>query len=579
MNHSEMLSTILSDGHIKSVFQPIVSLEDGSVFGYEALSRISLSSCSINIEELFNIASQNKKLWELEKLCRIRALENSFTKPVNSKLFINVDANVMNDPELKSGFTCQKLREYHIDPQDIIIEVTEKSAVKGLATFMASIEHYRSQKYKIAIDDYGSGYSGLNRVCTFSPEFLKIDMELVQGIDKDSIKKSAVSATIGFCKESGIKVIAEGIETEGELKTLIRLGADYGQGYYLARPAPKFEKPAQTIQWEIIEAHQSTMETFMPSVLGRVATISCPQCTFHLSTPSLTIYDLMRNNPTITEFFVIDDQNCVCGILPRSYILEKFGGEFGYNLSKRLTVGKIMRQEYLAMETSMSIEKVASIAMEREVSQIYDAIAVTEKGKYVGTVSVKDLLLTAIQMKVRRATDANPLTGLPGNALIQEMIQTTYLRKDPWAIIYLDLDNFKAYNDAYCFSSGDLMIKSVSYAMQECCTKYDFIGHIGGDDFVIVSSSYYHVEALCHAICKTFRHKIKELYTSEDWNRGYIISTNRDGFNQRFPIVTLSVAVITNRSTQPNTVEELSKIIADTKKKCKQKEGDSIIII
>lgn len=287
---------------------------------------------------------------------------------------------------------------------------------------------------------------------------------------------------------------------------------------------------------------------------------------------------MMRNDPTITEFFVVDDQNRVCGILPRSYILEKYGGQFGYNLSKKLTVEKIMRNDFLGMETYMPIEEVASIAMQREALQIYDAIAVTAQGKYVGTVSVKDLLMTAVQIQVKRATDANPLTGLPGNTMIQEMIGNTFLSKKPWAIIYLDLDNFKAYNDAYGFTEGDLMLKEVASAMQACCDQTDFLGHIGGDDFVIISSSS-HVEAICKNICQTFRQAIKDLYTSEDWERGYIVSKNRNGFTQNFSIATLSIAVITNQLMQPSTLEELSRIIADTKKACKQHEGDAIVIV
>ena len=446
-------------------------------------------------------------------------------------------------------------------------------------TFMASIDHYRAQQYKIAIDDYGSGYSSLNRVCAFSPEFLKLDRQLVHNIDKDALKKSAVSATIGFCKESGIKVIAEGIETAEELETLIHLGADYGQGYYLAYPTPDFLDIEEERKAEVTGCYQNRHQPFVPCIFGRVSSISQLKPTYHISEPSLTAYMMMKNNPQITEFFVVDDQNCVCGILPRSYILEKFGGEFGYNLSKRLPVERIMRTDFLAMETYMSIEEVASIAMQRKLDQIYDAISVTEQGKYVGTVSVKDLLLTAVQMQVRRATDSNPLTGLPGNTMIQERIEAAFREEIHWAIIYLDLDNFKAYNDAYGFSSGDLMIKAVSESIKHCSTKRDFIGHIGGDDFVIVSSCYQHVEDLCQRICQSFREKIKHLYSAEDWSRGYIRSLDRNGFKNCFPIATLSIAVVTNRDAQPDSLEELSKKIAETKKLCKQQVGDFIKVV
>lgn len=163
-------------------------------------------------------------------------------------------------------------------------------------------------------------------------------------------------------------------------------------------------------------------------------------------------------------------------------------------------------------------------------------------------------MLTAVQMQVRRATDSNPLTGLLGNAMIQERIEAAFREEVHWAIIYLDLDNFRAYNDAYGFSSGDLMIKAVSESIKNCSTKRDFIGHIGGDDVVIVSSCYQHVEDLCHGICKSFREKIKHLYSEEDWNLGYIHSLDRNGFKKCFPIATLSIAVVTNRDSQPESL-------------------------
>jgi diguanylate cyclase (GGDEF)-like protein len=141
------------------------------------------------------------------------------------------------------------------------------------------------------------------------------------------------------------------------------------------------------------------------------------------------------------------------------------------------------------------------------------------------------------------------------------------------------LDYFKAYNDAYGFTSGDLRIKALSNAMQECSERQDFIGHIGGDDFVLIRNDYDKLYELCQRIGETFRKHINPLYSREDWERGYILSNNRNGFQQNFPIVTISIAVVSNRSQRPSTMEELSKIIAETKKKAKQIEGNSIIIV
>ncbi|MPM94737.1 hypothetical protein SDC9_141885 [bioreactor metagenome] len=158
---------------------------------------------------------------------------------------------------------------------------------------------------------------------------------------------------------------------------------------------------------------------------------------------------------------------------------------------------------------------------------------------------------------------------------MQSIIFDTIKATEPFSVIYLDLDNFKAYNDAYGFSNGDLMITAVSKAMKENCDEKDFLGHIGGDDFVIIAKRT-NVISLCQEIIKSFESFIKPLYLKEDWERGYIVSKNRNGFVENFPITTLSIAVITNENGDYQSVEQLSKTIAITKKKCKLKIGNVI---
>ncbi|MDD3569613.1 MAG: GGDEF domain-containing protein [Lachnospiraceae bacterium] len=223
----------------------------------------------------------------------------------------------------------------------------------------------------------------------------------------------------------------------------------------------------------------------------------------------------------------------------------------------------------------MPIDAVANIAMKRNVSRIYDSIVVTKNNKFLGIVTVMDLLIASINVRVKRASEASPLTGLPGNWAVQSIIFDTIKATEPFSVIYLDLDNFKAYNDAYGFSNGDLMITAVSKAMKANCDENDFLGHIGGDDFVIIAKRT-NVISLCEEIIKSFESLIRPLYLIEDWERGYIVSKNRNGFVENFPITTLSIAVITNKDGDYQSVEQLSKTIALTKKKCKLKSGNAI---
>jgi diguanylate cyclase (GGDEF)-like protein len=578
MEKDTILTEILRQECINTVFQPVVSLENGSVFGYEALSRIVMPACKINIEALFQMAHQQDRLWDLEKLCRIKALKSAAKQPLHSMLFLNVDANIFHDPKFHAGFTVERLNEYGIAADSVIIEITEHNAADDLKGFTSSVHHYQDQRFKIAIDDFGSAYSGLNRVCSLSPEFLKIDMNLIRDIDKDALKRSAVAATVDFCRQSGIKVIAEGIQTAEELRVLIRLGVDFGQGYYLCHPDPEFKEIAFERKLQIKEFFNQTKLLYRPSIFSRIADLGTVKKTTRINEPTFGLFESMRKDSELSEFFVVDEKDHVCGILTRRYVFERYGGQYGYNLSKRLQVKTMMLTEYLAVDEKISIDKVAELAMRRSADRVYDSIAITRNGKYLCTVTVKDLLLTSIQLQVQRAIDANPLTGLPGNHEIQRVIGATFQKSTPWAIIYLDLDNFKAYNDAYGFSNGDAMLKAVADVMRQCSKEDDFLGHIGGDDFVIVTDTH-DVIPFCRKIAVSFHQAIQAIYSPYDWEQGFIISKNRNGFTQNYNIVSLSIAVVTNQRETPKTIEELSERIAQTKKKCKQQVGDTIIVV
>lgn len=244
---------ILEKKRIKPVFQPIVSLTDGKIIGYEALSRIVEPQEIKSSEELFNLACLYGKIWELEQLCRSRILEKYHdvcSENKGGKLFLNVNPMVIHDKEFRIGFTSQCLKQYNLNMNDIVFEVTERSAVEDMRGFKDTIRHYKSQGYEIAIDDVGACYSGLNLICDIVPHYIKLDMALIHDIHKEPIKYAMVKSMVEFANLTNIRLIAEGIECKEELKTLIKLGVHSGQGYFLRKPNEEFgeiEKKAMEI--------------------------------------------------------------------------------------------------------------------------------------------------------------------------------------------------------------------------------------------------------------------------------------------------------------------------------------------
>lgn len=193
-------------------------------------------------------------------------------------------------------------------------------------------------------------------------------------------------------------------------------------------------------------------------------------------------------------------------------------------------------------------------------------------------------LLARIKGHLRRASQRsvrNPLTDLPGNVLITEEVKYRIRRGDPFAFLYFDLDNFKAFNDTYGPARGDRVIRLVAEVLIEASQSHghpsDFIGHIGGDDFAVLTIPDV-VDALCRTVIATFDERVRQLYDPEDLKRGYLQGVDRQGFARRFPIITISIGGVTTEQRRFHDYDEVSRVAADMKQYAKQQAGSTYAI-
>lgn len=181
--------------------------------------------------------------------------------------------------------------------------------------------------------------------------------------------------------------------------------------------------------------------------------------------------------------------------------------------------------------------------------------------------------------RIDRNRNANPLTGLPGNLEIMRELDYRIEKKLPFAAIYADLDNFKAYNDAYGFMKGDVAIKLTADILRDAAAIGDcesFMGHIGGDDFIVIVNPAC-AESVCNEILKRFDQRIRGLYAENDLERGHIVTYNRQGAETLFPIMTISLAVVTNENRSYLSHLEVSDTAAELKKKAKSLNGSAYV--
>ncbi len=227
----EDLSRIIHGAGIRSVFHPILRLADGFVLGHEALSRVFLPNSFDSVEGLFAYAESTDLIVAFERVCRATAIRSALTRTHPGLLFLNASARAVLDPEWFSGETAAQLRAAGLRPQDVVVEITERMAVGRHDGFEQALRSLKERGYRVAVDDMGAGHASLQTLASIEPDFLKFDTSLVRDIDKSSIKRSLLESLRMLADKIHARVIAEGVEREGERATLLALGIEYGQGF------------------------------------------------------------------------------------------------------------------------------------------------------------------------------------------------------------------------------------------------------------------------------------------------------------------------------------------------------------
>ncbi|HMI54612.1 MAG TPA: EAL domain-containing protein, partial [Gemmatimonadaceae bacterium] len=198
-------------------------------------------------EVMFEIAAQSDLVWDLSRLCRTRAIEGMGKLLKDGELlFMNVDPHDFSDPLFGT--------ENVAHPERVVLEITERTAIKDYPKFRERLKVLREKGYRFAVDDAGSGYAGLGSIANLEPDFIKLDMSLINCIDQNFIKQNLVETMVRFANEHGAMVIAEGVERSEEYEMVKSLGVHLVQGFFVHKPstsavtyrAPMHPAPALT---------------------------------------------------------------------------------------------------------------------------------------------------------------------------------------------------------------------------------------------------------------------------------------------------------------------------------------------
>ncbi|MFZ3183200.1 MAG: bifunctional diguanylate cyclase/phosphodiesterase [Pseudomonas sp.] len=533
------LTQILAQRNLHTLFQPIISLSERRILGYEALTRGPSNSPLHSPVPLFAVARQNARLSELEVASRQSACRRFSELQLPGMLFLNISPETLLEPEHQPGRTLQLLQTYGIAPAQVVIELTEQAPIEDFSLLHTALHHYRSMGFSIALDDLGAGYSSLRLWSELRPDYVKIDRHFIDGIHLDAVKREFVGSILKMAGASRAQVIAEGIELPEELAVLADMGVDLLQGYLFSRP---LDQPSSDIHALLpkldTSAAQLTEEACdLSALLNR-------QVAVNDSALIAQVLEVFRAQANLNSLAVLNEQQQPIGIVHRNSLASALLKPFATDLFARKPISRLMSDDFLVVEQNQSLQQVSRLLTSRARQRIEEDFIITQDGLYLGLGRVIDVLKLITELKIQQARHANPLTLLPGNVPIQQCLTRLLQQAREAMICYVDIDNFKPFNDIYGYGKGDEVLLCLAQCLSaRIDPSCDFVGHIGGDDFLLVLGSEDWRKRL-NCLQEDFQGQCRRFYRPEHLQAGGFSSHNRQGQQQDFPLLSLSLGVV-----------------------------------
>lgn len=558
---------------LHAVFQPVVKLETMEVVAHEGLTRVSDQLGGISTPELLSLARAEGRLGEFE-LAAARTVCTAFmAQHSQGRLLVNLSAQAFMHESIEPDKLIAALGAGGMELSRITIELTERDIVEEPAQLAHKLGYLRARGVRFALDDFGNGHSNFAMWNEIHPEIVKIDRYLVHGLAQSAERLAIVRALCQVAETLGADLVGEGVEDPDDLRMLREMGISYAQGFLLGYPRPQ-------VITKINDAAQMTLSQAAISVPPRLRG-PVTQRPLHLGhlviqAPSLT---LQHTNQDVVSFFsrlpdlhalaVVEEDRPV-GLINRRVFSERMAQPYTRELYGRKSCSAFMHEEPLLCDIQQSLESMADILRGQDQRYLSDGFVITREGLYFGLGTGESLVRRVTELRIEAARYANPLTFLPGNIPVTEHVARLLHAGLAFTVAYVDLNHFKPFNDQYGYFRGDEMIRLLAGILTaQVNSRSDFVGHIGGDDFLLVLQSD-DWEARCRQMVALFNQRARNLFAEEDLVRQYILGEDRHGNSQCFPLTTVAIGAVRVVPPFPGHPETLATLAARAKRHAKR---------
>lgn len=542
---------------------------DGSIYAHEALIRGPKGTPLHTPDALLAAARKEGLLLDFEIACVAAALEQWALRAQPGRLFVNLSASALL--ELVRAGSAEALirhvRKLGLQPRMLVIEITEHEHVTHIAALSEVVQQVQAGGVMLALDDFGDARSSLRLWSELRPDFVKLDKYFTADLSHHAKKVQAIRALMQIAEIFGTTLVAEGIETAADLRIVRDLGVRLGQGHFMGRPIPQ---PRSSIEPEATAVLQNQRVSVMPELRyapepGRrrdLKVLLAPTATSDMTHDDID--RLFAANPGLHALAIVEHATPF-GLIDRRQFMERYAKRYFKELYGRKPCVTFANMSPRRVERDHDIEELVGILTSQDQRYLTEGFIVTENGRYVGLGTGDQLVRSVTESRIEAARHANPLTFLPGNIPITQHIERLLASGGEFVACYGDLNNFKPFNDHYGYWRGDEMIRLMaSLSIGHCDAQRDFVGHVGGDDFILLLQSD-DWETRCEQLVAAFNTGAAALYDEPAQKAGGIEAEDRHGVQRFFPFTSLSIGAVRVRKGQFRCAEQVANAAAAAK--------------
>lgn len=555
-------------------FQPIGDLESVTPHAHEALIRGPVGHPLQFPDALFEAARAQGCEEELEFECARAAIARWATLGLEGRVFVNVSARMLVHAlqEHSQATLVERIRELGVPPSSVVLEITEHEHIRQFDTLLRAVQELRHCGVRIALDDFGDGRSSLRLWSEMRPDYVKIDKYFAKEIATHGDKLQTFRALIQIAEIFGSQLVAEGIETIAELKVIRDLGIPLAQGYFLGRPQAEPSGNLLAAAQDVLRSREVAVFPEPKRQGQRRETverllIQAPSLPQHTTNDQLM--EAFSHDDTLHAIAIVDNGHPV-GLVNRQKFMDQYAKPYYRELYGRKTCLMFANTSPLMLEKHTAIDELTGVLTSDDQRYLTDGFIITSNGQYVGLGTGERMVRTVTELRIEAARHANPLTFLPGNIPISDHINRLLRSGKPFITAYCDLNNFKPFNDQYGYWRGDEMIRLAAQVITECSDpQRDFVGHVGGDDFVVIYQSSDWLER-CQRIVDTFNERALSLYDRQD--RHGFEAEDRHGVKRFFPCTAMSIGVVRTSDVDYIDADEVANAAAGAKRIAKAEQ-------